>query len=161
MQKAAVDKYEEFHRLEPTKVAEFEITIPAQVKRLGDGVHVLYESGKKDPETLRKPKKPLSYIHEHDMGVCVYVPDGGDGEADFDVPEFIAKAQALVVLGKCLGFAYKDEYGDEHKAEGTDPLPDLCCTVDGRALLVVQSRREILALIWGGALGVEARGIVG
>lgn len=155
---AAIGKYEEFHRLEPTKIAEFSISIPSKVTKLGKGVNVLYESGKKDPETLRKPKKPLAYIHDHDAGVHVYRCDGRGG--DTEVPDFIKHAQALVVLGKCLGFAWKDEDG-EHNAEGTKPLPDLCCTVDGRALLVVQSRRQVLAMIWGGGLGVEARGIVG
>jgi hypothetical protein len=32
---------------------------------------------------------------------------------------------------------------------------------DGKALVVVQGKRKVLALIWGGKLDVEPRGIVG
>lgn len=154
---AAVQKYEEFWRRPPTKIRDFPASfrIPETVECLGTGVHVLYESTKVDPSTLKRPRGPVAYIHTHDAGVKVYVPGG-----DVEVPTFIGGAQALVELGQCLGFRYKDTDGT-HDAEGTYPLPDLCCTVDGRALLVVQSRRKVLALIWGGGLGVEARGIVG
>lgn len=161
--KAAIAKYKEFHRLKPTKIGDFpsSFTIPQRVQLLGDGKHVLYASGKKDPETLRKPRRPVNYIHDHDAGVCIYSSDPKKvTEADTVVPDFIVHAKALVELGTFLGFAWKDGDG-EHNAESTGDLPDLYCTVDGRALLVIQSRRHVLAIIWGGALGVEARGIVG
>ncbi len=157
LEEAAVQKYEEFWRRPPTKVRAFPASfrIPETVICLGTGVHVLYESTKVDPSTLKKPRAPVAYIHAHDAGVKVYAPGG-----DVEVPDFIREAQALVDLGKCLGFRYK-QAGRERDAQGSDPLPDLCCTVDGRALLIVQSRRQVLHLIWGGGLGVEARGIVG
>ena len=66
----------------------------------------------------------------------------------------------LVRLGLCLGFGFEDDDG-EHEAQATSPLPELYCSTTGRTLLVVQSKRELVALIHGGALGVEARGIVG
>jgi hypothetical protein len=50
---------------------------------------------------------------------------------------------------------------DGREAEGRAPLPDLCCTPDGKCLLVVQGKRKVLAMMWGGALGVFARGIDG
>lgn len=158
--RAAVGKYKEFWRQEPTKIGEFPASfkIPGRVHKLGRAVNVLYESKKTDPETLKKPGKPLAYIHEHDAGVHIH---DLHGEMDTEVPDFIKHAQALVCLGQCLGFAWWDEEGDEHEAEATDPLPDLWCTVDGRALLVIQSRRTVLQIVWGGGLGVEARGIVG
>ncbi len=155
----AVAKYKEFWRQEPTKVGEFpsSFKIPTRVHGMGRIIHVLYESLKTDPETLKKPGKPLAYIHEHDWGVHVH---DLQGDLDTEVPDFIANAQALVCLGQCLGFKWRDGEGDEHEAEGTDPLPDLWCTVDGRALLVIQSKKKVLQIIWGGSLGVEARGIV-
>lgn len=160
LKRAAVGKYKEFWAMEPTKIGDFpsSFKIPARARDLGKSVHVLYDSLKKDPETLKKPKKPVSYIHEHDAGVHTYACDG---QADTDVPDFIKGAQALVLLGQCVGFAYKDDEGDVREAQATEPLPDLYCTPDGRALLVIQSRRKVLAMTWGGALGVEARGIVG
>jgi hypothetical protein len=151
---AAVDKYKEFHRYDPHRIVEIELAIPRRVRELGPAAHVLYRSGKVDPETLKKPKRAVDYIHEHDDGVVAYACDGA---ADTDVPEDFTSVGAVVVLGKCLGFAMKD--GTE--AEGTHPLPDLCCTPDGTCLLVVQGKKKVLAMMWGGALGVFARGIDG
>lgn len=158
--RAAIGKYKEFWQKEPTKVGDFPKTfkIPKSVELLGPGKHVLYSSLKKDPETLKNPRTPLDYIHEHDAGVHIY---DATRSGDVKVPEFITHAQALVCLGECIGFAFVDGDDEFIEAEATDPLPDLYCTVDGRALLVIQSRRKVLAMIWGGGLGVEARGIVG
>lgn len=152
---AAIDKYKEFHRYDPKKVEEIRgLAIPRRVKKLGPAAYVLYRSGKVDPATLKKPKRPVDYIHEHDAGVTVYSTEGA---ADTEVPRSIYEATALVRLGYCLGFKLKD--GTE--AQGTPPLPDLCCTPDGKCLLIVQSKKKVLAMFWGGALGVFARGIDG
>ena len=154
----AVSKFKEFWRQEPTKIGEFpsSFKIPARVHKLGRMIHVLYESKKTDPETMKKPKRPLAYIHESKADVFDL-----QGELDTATPDFIVNAEALVCLGQCLGFKWRDGGGDEHEAEGTDPLPDLWCTPDGHALLVIQSRRTVLAVMWGDGLRVEARGIVG
>jgi hypothetical protein len=152
---AAVDKFKEFHRYDPKKLQEVaRLQIPLRVKKLGPCKYVLYRSGKVDPATMKKPSKPVDYIHEHDAGVIAY---SATPEADTDVPAAFHETTALVYLGKCLGFAVKD--GPE--AEATEPLPDLCCTPDGKCLLVVQNRKKVLAMMWGGALGVFARGIDG
>lgn len=151
----AIDKYKEFHRLDPRRLEEITgLAIPSRVRKIGAAKYVLYRSGKRDPVSLRKPARPVDYIHEHDAGVMVYETTG---KADTDVPEKYRSVTALVQLGKCLGFGLRD--GTE--ASGTDPLPDLCCTPDGKCLLVVQGKRKVLAMMWGGALGVFARGIDG
>ena len=67
---AAVKKYVEFHRYDPKKIvigSDFEI--PDRVYRGGKAKWVAYRSGKVDPSTMRKPKNPVNYIHEHDAGV--------------------------------------------------------------------------------------------
>lgn len=152
---AAVDKFKEFHRLDPHKLEELDgLKIPTRVRQLGAAKYVLYRSGKVDPATLKKPKAPVNYIHEHDAGVTVYATDGA---ADTEVPPEFANVTALVRLGKCLGFALRD--GSE--VDGTAPLPDLACTPDGKCLLVIQDKKKVLAMFWGGALGVFARGIDG
>lgn len=150
----AVEKYKEFHRYDPKRVEEIQLSIPLRVRKLGAAAHVLYRSAKVDPSTLRKPSNPVDYIHEHDAGVEVYACDGA---ADTDVPNEFRQIGAIVKLGKCLGFALKD--GAE--AEATEPMPDLCCTPDGTCLLIVQGKDKVLYMIWGGALGVFARGIDG
>jgi len=152
---AAVDKFKEFHRYDPKKLQEVAgLEIPRRVKKLGGCKYVLYRSSKVDPATMKKPRKPVDYIHEHDAGVIAYTASGA---SDTDVPADFYETTAIVYLGKCLGFAVKD--GPE--AEATEPLPDLCCTPDGKCLLVVQHRKKVLAMMWGGALGVFARGIDG
>lgn len=153
----AKEKYEEFHRHKPKKIWEGPSIIPKKVRELGKAKAVLYRSDKNDPDTGRPVKRPINYIHDHDAGVKAYTPASSGG---VEVPKFIRDAEALVVLGKCLGFDFEDG-GKVREAKGIKPYPDLCATPCGKALLVIQDRREVIAIIWGGALGVEARGIVG
>lgn len=153
----AKEKFEEFHRHEPTKMFAGEKIIPARVRELGPALFVLYASTKNDPDTGLAVKKPVHYIHEHDTnGVTTYTPVKSGGVA---VPAWIRDADALVLLGKCLGYAWRD--GERERESKVKPRPDLYATPCGRALLVIQDRREVIAMIWGGGLGVEARGIVG
>lgn len=162
----AVEKYREFHRFDPKKVVSCPgLSIPARVRRVGDAKWVTYRSNKVDPGTMEKPRGTFDYIHEHDAGVVTYLVDARRGELDTEVPGRFRldpdEDPALVVLGKCLGYCFRDEHGKIVEARGTKPLPDLCCTPDGKCLLVVQSGREVIAMMWGGALGVFARGIDG
>jgi hypothetical protein len=156
----AVAKYKEFHRYDPRQIGEFPASfrIPARVLRAGPAKFVTYRSGKVDPETLKKPRHPVNYIHEHDAGVMCYLTSG-DG-VEVDVPRKFIDVEALTRLGYCLGFCFEEE-GEKCEVEGRDPLPDLYATPDGKCLLVIQSRKTVLAMMWGGALGVFARGIDG
>ncbi len=156
----AVEMYTRFHRLEPTDIGEFAASMefPARVRKLGKATWVTYRSGKVDPETLKKPHGTLDYIHEHDAGVETF---DLQGKADTDVPSFIRKTEALCRLGELLGFGWKDGEDVEREAESKTPLPVLYTIPSGKALVVVQDMREILAIMWGGGLGVEGRGIVG
>lgn len=158
---AAVDMYKTFHRYDPHWVGEFgeSFTIPSRVRLLGDARFVLYRSSKVDPSTLKKPKRPVDYIHEHDSaGVHAY---DTMGTPNTDVPGWLAEAQSLVLLGACLGFGWTDGDDLENEAEVTAPLPELYTIPSGNALLVIEDKRSVAAMMWGGALGVEARGIVG
>lgn len=165
----ARDLYENFHQYEPVKIGEFaaDFRLPQRVYQQGKAINVLYRSMKCDPETLKKPRKPVDYIHDHDSpGVMTYLVDG-EGEL-VEVPDWIQKTTALTCLGKCLGFAFEDPNGKKIDAEGTAPLPELFAIQvrDGwfkkkAALLVIQDKREVIAVVWGGRLRVEPRGIVG
>jgi hypothetical protein len=157
----ALKMYTDFHQLEPKKIGAFgsSFAIPSEVVLAGPAKNVLYRSGKRDPATLKKPPRPLDYIHEHDDGVKVYRTDLRDGSVR-RVPDFITGVGELVLLGQCLGFAYLDHDGEEIEAQVRTPYPELYTIPSGRALLVVQDKRRVLALIWGGRLGVEPRGIV-
>lgn len=157
----AIRKYQEFHRYEPRKIGRFPdgFAIPERLYRGGRSVSVMYRSGKVDPETLQKPRHPINYIHDHDAGVVTYVKEPM-GEA-VAVPAKFREVSALTRLGYCLGFVFEDADGRLLEAEGQAPLPDLYTTPDGRCLLVIQGRKTVIAMMWGGGLGVFARGIDG
>ncbi len=160
----AVDKYVEFHRYDPRKIGAFppSFRIPSRMYRAGNALWVTYQSGKVDPETLRRPRRPINYIHKHDAGVVCYLPDAAHADGgEVDVPESFQEVPALTRLGDCLGFCFEDLDGGKCEAESRSPRPDLYTTPDGRCLLVIQSRKTVLAMMWGGALGVFPRGIDG
>jgi hypothetical protein len=161
--RAAVDKYREFHQKDPKRIGEFGrgFAIPTHVLEVGDAKNVLYRSDKLDPETLEQPDRPINYIHDHDPGVCVYEPCDEDEDDATAVPYWIGECEALVLLGTCLGFAFQPDGGELVEARVRAPRPELYTTPCGRALLVIQSKRKVLAMMWGGSLGVEDRGIVG
>lgn len=166
----ALEKYEEFHRYAPTKIGEFArgFTIPAKMLRAGPARWTTYRSAKVDPATLKRPRRPVNYIHEHDAGVGAYVVndranrDFLDSDEIENVPAKFRDVAALVKLGDALGFCFGSPvYEEDVEVESTDPLPELYCTPDGKCLLVIQGKAEVLAMIWGGGLGVYARGIDG
>lgn len=157
----AIAKYVEFHQLEPNEIGEFpsSFRIPTEAGVAGPALFVLYRSGKRDPLTRIVPDKPVDYIHEHEKGVKLYLPDETE-EPVKKVPQWITRIKSLTRLGDCLGFGFLQD-GVEIEAEGTKPLPELYTIPSGKALLVIQGKRKVLALIWGGKLRVESRGIVG
>lgn len=171
LRQAAIDKFTQFHRYPPIKIEEFhkDFKIPELVVRAGRAKWTTYLSGKVDPATLQKPKRPVSYIHEHNAGVHVYLEPDAPEVDDLDlepeevaVPRAFYATDALVKLGDSLGFCVHGERGAEDaEFEFTGTRPELYCVPDGTCLLIVQDRREVIAMIWGGALGVFGRGIDG
>ena len=159
---AAIKQYIDFHQYEPKSIGSFSRSfhIPTEATFVGPASFVLYRSSKKDPVTMRKPARPIDYIHKHEKGVKLYRTDRAADGPVRRVPKWIHEARALTLLGKCLGFAYF--VGDfEVEAQGRRPLPELYAVPSGKALLVVEGKRKVVALIWGGSLRVEPRGIVG
>jgi len=157
-EKLAVDKYREFNSFDPKRtiyVPEFEM--PTRARLLGDATFMNYRSMKVIPDNGVKPRSWTYYTHDHDPGTYIYALDG---ELDTEVPSFIIRTDALALLGQCVKFGWKNNDG---KGEGNAvaPYPELYATPCGRALLVVQNKRKVLALTWGGNLAVEDRGIVG
>lgn len=152
--------FADFHKYEAEKIGEFPSSfyIPEDATFVGEGAYVLYRSAKFDPITHAKPDRPIDYIHELGDGVRISRLDTDEG-AERAVPQYIHSAGALVLLGKCLGFGYLDEDGDD--VEATCTSCDLYAIPSGKALLVIEKKEKVLALIWGGKLNVEPRGIVG
>lgn len=159
--KRAIDMYTRFNGHEPLDIGEFKPSffIPDRAVLAGPAVNVMYRSKKNDPSTGAQVKRAIDYIHDHEKGVNVYRTDRSLRGPERAVPQWISRAKELVLLGQCLGFCYSD--GEEEiEASPTQPYPELYTIPSGRALLVIQSKQRVLALIWGGRLGVEARGIV-
>lgn len=162
----AVRKYVDFHQQEPVKIGRFHPDLE-RVLRVGTATwvgvaeNVFYRSDKLNPTTL-EDEGWIDYIHDHDRDVHTYRLDAAAGELgpERKIPAFIRNTHELTWLGFCLGFDYEGHDGKRVGARGKKPLPDLFCTPNGKALLVIQSKRTLLALMWGGRLGVEPRGIV-
>lgn len=154
-----IAKYEEFWQYQPRSVGYFSdsFKIPRHVVCVGFAVHVLYRSDKRNPSTS-EDEGEIDYIHEHKKGVKLYLVE--DDGPQREVPGFIADAEVLVLLGDCMGFAWEED-GETIEAEARNLLPELYTIPSGKALLVVESKRRVTAMIWGGKLGVEGRGIVG
>ncbi len=162
----AKEIYEAFHRYPPKKIGEFgsRFSIPGELRVGGKGVYVAYRSGKVDPSTLKKPSRPVNYIHHFNAGVNVYLPVDEQGFEDrkvIEVPAEFRAPDALALLGLNLGYQFLHD-GDEITAEeAIAGAPELYCSPNGKCLYVIERKRTVVAMMWGGALGVFPRGIDG
>lgn len=159
----AIKLYSDFHSFEPKELGEFPgggLHVPQDCVCVGDAITIFYTSNKIEPYTLVAPgKKGFKYYHEHKKGVKVFVFDRRKNGTFKHTSKKLLGAKALTKLGRCDGFLYSDIYGEEIEAvcQGNT---DLYATPDGKALLVVENKRKLLAALWGGKLNVEPRGIV-
>ncbi len=153
--------FEEFHQFEPTSVGEFHgsFRIPQRANYVGEAKKMFYSSDKLNPETS-EDEGWIPYFHEHTGNVRMYLVGDVGGE-ERTIPKWIYEVPALTRLGDCEGFEYTDFAGELVKAKGTKPLPEWYAVPSGKALLVVQDKRSVLAILWGGKLDVEGRGVVG
>lgn len=157
--KKAEKLYSDFHKYDPECIEELpgEFVLPTKCTFLGPALYVLYQSSKKDPITYEIPNAPQNYIHEHKAGVGAYVPNAGHKK----VPKYIHGCTHLVYLGKSLGFGYIDKNESEVIIKHDPRKTELYAIPSGKALLIADRRTSVSALIWGGSLNVEPRGIVG
>lgn len=170
-QEAGEAKYEEFHRYPPKKIGEFGkgFELPKEMRLGGKALSVAYESKKVDPATLVRPRKPVSYLHEHDTaGVTTYLAAGskivvGTARKVVRVPDEFRKVETLVKLGEFLFLTFENDDGDEVELQGTHTpsLPELYAIPSGKCLYVIDGKRKVIAATWGGGLTVRAAGIDG
>lgn len=177
-----ISMYNEFYKFGPKHIGKFSaaLEIPEQVYLVGSAEWVFYASDKWE-------RKQNFYMHEHGWGTKCYLTDGGYDTTN--VPDKFRKAETLVRLGECrggpeklpptsseisknigktantgkgLGFVWKDDKsGNLDGAIVTSPYPELYCTPDGKCLLVIENKKKIRALIWGGGMHVASAGIIG
>ncbi len=145
----------------PRSVGHFpkSFKIPQHITCAGKAVQVLYRSDKLNPST-GEDEGVIDYFHDHKPGVKLYLVDEGGPERK--VPASIANADVLVLLGSCLGFSWEED-GETVEADVKRgrKIPDLYTIASGKALLVVEGKQRVIAMMWGGELAVEWRGIVG
>jgi hypothetical protein len=151
-----------FHQFEPIKVGDFgkSFKIPREAIYVGAAKIMYYTSDKLNPET-GEDEGNIPYYHEHSKGARTYVTDESrDGDLR-PIPKWIYAVDALVKLGTCDGFVYEDSDGETREAKATGRKPDWYATPSGKAILAIQDKRTVLAIVWGGQLRVEWRGVVG
>lgn len=162
MSARALHLYRQFHSFEPVDVGSFKrgFRIPRRGYLVGCGLTMFYSSDKLNPETA-VDEGEQRYYHEHGAGVSVCLMSSRQGGRRVSIPSAIINARALVRLGRCDGYDYEEPGGELVEARAVEPAPEWYCIPSGDALLVVQDRRNCLAVLWGGGLNVEARGVVG
>lgn len=154
--------FETFHQYDPISVGELHrrFRIPRYANYVGEAKTMFYTSDKLNPET-GEDEGWINYFHEHEGGVRMYVLGADrDGERR-RIPRWIYDTKALVRLGDCDGFEYVDFDGETVEAKSTGKKPEWYTVPSGKALLVIQDKRSVLAIAWGGSLNVEWRGVVG
>jgi hypothetical protein len=148
----AVRKYEEFHARDADTQHAIPANIPKTVYLVGYATNVEY----------RSPKwtgKNVNYTHEHDDGVKFYRVDKTPEGRPTKVPQWILNTKVWVWLGKNMGFRYEDFDGEGVEGAVGKTKPELLCTPNGKALMIVEGNR-VKCLIWGGKLNVKDVGIV-
>lgn len=159
--RSAENLYETFHQFEPEDVGSMpNLRIPREVTHVGEAKVMYYASDKLNPDTS-EDEGWIHYFHEHEGGVKFCVTDDEDEGKTVEVPNWVRSVNALTRIGDCEGFEYEDFDGKTVEAEGTGRLPEWYATPDGRALLIVQDKRRVIAILWGGSLDVRAEGVVG
>lgn len=178
---AGISIFTDFHQYGPKKQGRFpaSLKIPSKVFTAGAAEWVFYASNKWE-------HKQNFYMHEHGWGVTCYLTDGGNRRTQ--VPDKYRNVDTLVRLGQCrggpaklparakdlrdnvgktanegkgLGFVWTGSDGQLDGALVGPPYPELYCTPDGGCLLVIENKKKIRAMIWGGGMRVKAEGIVG
>lgn len=156
---SAVNVFEGFHAYEQKRSGVLDIEIPSSVRYGGPCTWVTYRSDKWGDKN--SDGSTPEYIHEitsYPNVFCGLI--GGGGGRRRKVPKKIQRIQVVAQLGlAALGAAFVED-GDEVEMKfprGTRWY----WSARARVLLAVQSKRKLLAMVWGGKLDVEPRGIVG
>lgn len=159
--------FETFHAFEPIDVGEFHprFRVPRSAALVGDAKVMYYRSDKLNPET-HADEGWIHYYHDHKDGVRTYLTKEVLGKdylaADIRrVPRWIYQTSALVRIGDCEGLDYEDHDGELREIRRTGRAPEWYCVPSGKALLIVQDKKTVLGIVWGGKLRVEDRGVVG
>ncbi len=151
----ATKTFEDFNEYPSKGVSKFarEIVVPERMPYPGPCRWVTYRSDKWKNGTH-------DYIHTIASYPRVKCVMAGEDYPTVKVPLAVRNATTLTQIGlRALGFAFEYD-GDECEAKvpaGTEWF----WSQTARALYLIANKRKLVALVWGGDLNVEPRGIVG
>lgn len=155
--RSGIAGFARFHNFDPKRVEYSSLAnIPKTICVVGYCEWVTYRSDKWREGTH-------DYIHEITSypKVVVGVVGSTDGQIR-KVPKRIQNTRSVSLIGKCLGWGHMGIDGD---GEGQEARPrgnyEWWWSSPGKALIVTHNRRKVVAIVWGGELNMEARGIVG
>jgi hypothetical protein len=154
--KPAVEVFEKFNDFDLNDIGAFpaSLKIPKTVEVVGKATEVLYQSKKWNDGSH-------GYYHEIESypRVRVGVTKRGTGRVT-KLPQRLLSTETLTQIGeRSLGLIYEDADGEKY--EVNPPRSVWFWSVRGRALLLIQDKRKLLAVVWGGDLDVRPEGIVG
>ena len=152
----AVEIFEDFHDFDVRDVGTFAagVRIPPRVFLAGKCQWVTYRSDKWGKGT---------YDYVHDITSFPKVRVGLVQRATdktVKLPARIQNAETLTFIGKALGFGYVAGDGEEVEAKPKRGY-EWYWSTEGKALILIASKRRVHAVVWGGGLNVTRRGIVG
>lgn len=134
--------YQEFHGVGPNHIDSKKAWVPGELVLLGDGVDVGYQA-----IDHTSTKGPGPYVHDFGRGVRTYRRARPGEQPDKVWSRF---PHDLIILGKALGFSYRDAHGQLHEIKGG--ARQLATTPDRRVLVLVGNGVDYL--IEGGNMHV-------
>ncbi len=155
--RAAVEVFEDFHDFDHRRIGKFDgrMRIPSAVWVPGPCKYVTYKSDKWGKGTYE-------YIHTITSfpRVRIGLVEKFDGARRVTVPARVQKVEAVTLIGRCTGFSYVDVDGEAVEC-ATNAKHEWFWSPSAKALILVEGKRRVVAVVWGGKLNVEPRGIVG
>jgi hypothetical protein len=151
----AIKTFEGFNEYPSKGASKFarEIVIPERMPSPGPCRWVTYRSDKWNNGTH-------DYIHTITSYPRVKCAMAGENYETVKVPAKVRNATTLTQVGlRALGFAF--EYDDDEYEASVPAGTEWFWSQTARALYLIQNKRKLIAVIWGGKLNVEPRGIVG
>lgn len=135
--------YRDFHGVDPQRIEPKKAWVPGELVLMGEGVDVGYRAVDRS-----STKGPGPYVHDFGRGVKVYRRARSGERPDKTWSRFPAD---LTVLGKALGFSYRDENGQVREMKGG---PRKLATTPNRRVLVLVGSGGVDYLIEGGNMHV-------
>jgi hypothetical protein len=151
----AIKTFEGFNEYPSKGASKFarEIVIPDRMPSPGPCRWVTYRSDKWNNGTH-------DYIHTITSYPRVKCAMAGENYDTIKVPAKVRNATTVTQIGlRALGFAF--EYDDDEYEAKVPAGTEWFWSQTARALYLIQNKRKLIAVIWGGNLNVEPRGIVG